>query len=68
MRDKTKSAKVAFYRGGYIWFDNSPTPGASGGCLLNEKEEVVAIVVWRFNRQGNKTGAGSLVTESWQLP
>ena len=60
LQDETKSAKVKFYRGGYVFFDKSPDPGASGSCLFNDAEEVVGVVVWRIIR-ATKQGAATII-------
>lgn len=43
-KTKLRDSKVIVAVGGHIYVDDSPVPGASGGCAFNESGEVVGII------------------------
>jgi hypothetical protein len=55
-----RSAKIVNVVAGTIYTDRSPMPGASGGCLLNESNEVLGVVsrAWMFSRTYGKYEVG----------
>ena len=66
LRQERREAKVLRTVAGHIVFDKGPTGGASGSCLLNEREEVVGIVIWSIpmrGKRGNVGVAASIVNE-----
>jgi hypothetical protein len=61
MVDKPLKVHVTLVQAGHIAYDDTPGPGSSGSCILNELGEVVGINVAMVN--GN--GIGVLLTEGW---
>ncbi len=64
--DYTKGVQMVKKRGrvvstisGHLSFTPGPTSGASGGCIYNESEDVLAVITWRLGK-GN-TGLAPLV-------
>lgn len=61
-QDKGVEATVVTVLPGHILLDDFGQPGASGGCVLNRKEEVVGIYVAYIDLTDLKSGtAGSIV-------
>lgn len=61
MRSHIREATVLRFFAGHIVFDEQPTPGASGSCILNEAGEAVGVISWGFNVEYNKgVGVGVL--------
>jgi len=60
---KTKLLKLV---GGYIIMDIAPSSGASGGCIYNDQDEAVGIVVWSITLNNEeKVGIGVQFPEGW---
>jgi hypothetical protein len=59
---KIRSAKVLFYRAGYLFFHKPPQYGASGSCLFDEAGNAVGIVVWATGAHRNR---GAAVVLDW---
>lgn len=60
---KTKLLKLV---GGYIIMDVAPSSGASGGCIYNDQDEAVGIVVWSIILNNEeKIGLGVQFLEGW---
>ena len=47
-----REAHVLRTIGGYVQFDVEPAAGSSGGCLWNDSDEVVGVVVWGWGNTG----------------
>ncbi len=62
-KQERRDAKILRTISGHIVFDKSPVGGASGSCLLNEREEVVGIVIWSLRRG---VGVAVSIVDKWQ--
>ena len=65
LRQERREAKVLRTVAGHIVFDKGPVNGASGSCLLNEREEVVGIVIWTFYVRGKSVGVAASIVDEW---
>ena len=52
MASRERQGKVLRTVGGYIVFDGDPVEGSSGGCLWNDADEVLGVVVWSVENAG----------------
>lgn len=60
-RNKRRSAKLIREVARYVIFSPAPSPGASGGCLFNDRGEAIGIVVWGFEmNNADEVGVGLL--------
>jgi hypothetical protein len=59
--DKPVRARVLSVQAGHFTYDDTPGPGSSGSCVLNEAGEIVGINVWGFGG----VGAGVLLAGDW---
>lgn len=62
-------AEVIGHSDGHLYYDKSPGPGSSGSCVLNERDEVVAINVgiW-VHGETARTPVGVDITGGWAIP
>ncbi len=58
-----RSATIMNGLAGYIFFDESPLPGASGTCLFNENDEVLGVVSF-YQIMDDETELGGAVSLS----
>ena len=60
-------ARVLNITAGVLTYDDTPGPGSSGSCVLNEQGEVVAINIGQFNidNYSKPVGLGHLITGEW---
>jgi hypothetical protein len=65
---KVVEAEVIARSDGYVFYDRSPGPGSSGSCVLNEKDEVVAINVgiWQHGQEAF-TPVGVEIVGGWSV-
>lgn len=57
-----RGARVQSFFAGHITFSPAPSPGSSGGCLLDANGFVVGIITWSF---GPSTGVAPAIVGKW---
>lgn len=57
-----REGRVERLQAGHIIVDEAPTQGASGSCLLSDKNEVVGIIIWSLY---DHTGLSVDLTGQW---
>lgn len=64
MHQVLRRGQVMDFIAGHISFYPTPSPGASGGCLLNGRGEVIGIVTWAIGQE-NPGGLAPAVVGQW---
>ena len=61
-----RTGKLIRLIGGYIIMDMAPSGGSSGGCIYNDQDEAIGIVVWSITLDNEeKIGIGVQFPEGW---
>lgn len=64
LRGELRSGEITDVTTGHFVFKPEPSPGASGGCVINEQGEVYGIVIWGIGL-GPRRGVGVILSGEW---
>lgn len=71
LKEEVVQATVLNVRGGMLYYDETPGPGSSGSCILNQAGEVVGINTSMYRavdgRSLDITGIGELIVGKWAV-